>query len=175
MQRKGPRNIVLATVIGVQAMVIGTLLLGQHRFDGAKSMVTKEPPARVEAIPNSKLKQVTLTAKAAERLGVKTATVGEEAISPPRPLASIKTASAGAAPEPALMRKVVPYAAVLYDLDGSTWVYTNPKSLTYIRHQIKVDFITGDRAAISEGPAVGTTVVTDGTIEIFGAEFKVGN
>ena len=37
--------------------------------------------------------------------------------------------------------KVVPYAAVLYDPEGATWVFTNPEPLVYVRKLIKVDYI----------------------------------
>ena len=69
----------------------------------------------------------------------------------------------------------MPYSSLLYDLDGSTWVYTVVAPLAYERKQVKVEFIIGDRVAISDGPAVGTTIVTTGAVEIFGAETRVGH
>jgi len=72
-------------------------------------------------------------------------------------------------------RKVVPYAAVLYDAHGDTWVYTNPEPLVFVRHRIMVDYINGDQAVLSEGPPAGTVVVTVGGAELFGAEFEIGH
>lgn len=71
-------------------------------------------------------------------------------------------------------RKVVPYAAVLYDAHGDTWVYTNPEPLIFVRHRISVDYIDGDLAVLSDGPPSGTAVVTVGAAELFGTEFEIG-
>src|SRR6266508_550933 len=71
-------------------------------------------------------------------------------------------------------RKVVPYAAVLYDERGDTWAFTSPQPLTYLRQHIEIDFIEGDTAVLSDGPAVGTTVVTVGAAELLGTELGVG-
>ncbi len=67
-------------------------------------------------------------------------------------------------------QKIVPYSSVLYDVRGNTWVYINPKPLVFVRHAIKVDFIEGDIAVLTDGPAIGTKVVSVGAPELFGAE-----
>jgi multidrug efflux pump subunit AcrA (membrane-fusion protein) len=108
--------------------------------------------ARVDAVKGSDLSRVTLSQQAAERLGIQTAQV-----------------RAGAA-----ARKVIPYAAVLYDETGDTWTFTSPAALTYLRRHIKVDLIEGDRAILLDGPPVGTTVVTVGGAELLGTELGVG-
>jgi hypothetical protein len=99
----------------------------------------------------SGLKQLTLSEKAAERLGVETAPV----------------AGSGAS-------MTVPYAAVIYDADGSTWSYVNTAPLVYLREEITVERIEGDTAILSTGPAAGTPVVTTGSAELYGAEIGVG-
>jgi hypothetical protein len=71
------------------------------------------------------------------------------------------------------LRKVVPYEAVLYGVHGETWVYSNPEPLVYVRQPIVIDFIEGDLAFLSEGPEVGTAVVTVGAAELFGTETGV--
>lgn len=71
------------------------------------------------------------------------------------------------------LHKVVPYAAVLYGVHGETWVYGNPEPLVYVRQPIMVDYIEGDVAFLSEGPPVGTEVVTVGAEELFGTETGV--
>lgn len=69
---------------------------------------------------------------------------------------------------------VVPYSAVVYGLYGETWVYTNPEPLTYIRHPITVEYIEGGQAFLSDGPPVGTSVVTVGAQMLYGADTGVG-
>ena len=112
------------------------------------------PPARVEHIQPD-LSRVILTAQAAKRLGIETAPVSNKQVD-------------------GTQREVVPYAAVYYDLNGATWVYTNPEPLTFVRAPITVDSITGDVAVLSKGPPVGTAVVTVGATELYGTEFGVG-
>ena len=99
----------------------------------------------------SGLKQLTLSAKAAERLGVETAPV----------------AGSGSA-------LTVPYAAVIYDAQGDTWSYVNTEPLVFLRSQITVEEIDGSTAVLSAGPEVGTSVVTTGAAELYGAEIGVG-
>jgi len=116
----------------------------------ATTSTPKEEAIRLEE-QASGLKQITLSAKAAERLGVETAPV----------------AGSGSALS-------VPYAAVIYDAKGATWSYVNTAPLVYLRSQITIDEIDGDTAVLSAGPAVGTSVVTTGAAELYGAEIGVG-
>jgi hypothetical protein len=69
--------------------------------------------------------------------------------------------------------KTVPYAAVIYDVAGKTWVYTNPEPLTFVRQSITVDYVEDGVAHLTDGPAVGTKVVTIGGAELHGAETGV--
>lgn len=71
-------------------------------------------------------------------------------------------------------RKVVPYAAVLYDVHGDTWVYTNPEPLVFVRHKVDVDYIEGDVAVLEDGPSSGTAVATVGVALLFGIETGMG-
>jgi hypothetical protein len=95
--------------------------------------------------------QITLSEEAAKRLDVQTATVDE---------ADVNGAK----------QKTMPYAALLYDTSGETWVYTNPQPETFIRAQIKVDRIEGDKVILAQGPAAATKVVTVGVAELYGSE-----
>lgn len=70
-------------------------------------------------------------------------------------------------------RKIVPYAAVIYDVKGGTWVYTNPEPLVFVRQPVSVDYIEDDLAVLSEGPPAGTAVVTVGGALLYGAETGV--
>lgn len=67
-------------------------------------------------------------------------------------------------------QKVVPYSAVYYDAKGGAWTYVNGKPQTYERQKIVVNRIVGDVAVLSEGPPVGTQVVTAGAPLLYGTE-----
>ena len=62
----------------------------------------------------------------------------------------------------------------LTDLNGETWTYTNPEPLVFVRHRVTVEYISGDLAVLLDGPPAGTSVVTVGAAELFGAELGVG-
>lgn len=66
--------------------------------------------------------------------------------------------------------KVVPYGSVYYDGKGDAWVYVNTKPLVFERQRVAVDRVVGDVAVLSDGPSVGTPVVTVGAAMLFGAE-----
>jgi hypothetical protein len=121
---------------------------------GACNSGTSSAP-KVEAITIEELdsgaKVLTLSEKAAQRLGVETAPV----------------AGSGA-------RTSIPYAAVVYDSDGSTWTYVTNEPLVYQRAPITVAAIDGGTATLSDGPESGTQVVTTGAAELYGAEIGVG-
>jgi hypothetical protein len=72
-------------------------------------------------------------------------------------------------------RRVMPYSAVIYDLKGDAWAFTSPAPLTFVRERVNIDFIQGDNAVLSQGPAAGTAVVTTGAAELFGTEQGVGH
>jgi len=112
------------------------------------------PPSVLEPIEGSDIQRVILTEKAAERLDIQTSAVRDEQVNGSK-------------------RKVVPYAAVIYDLEGGTWVYTNPAPLSFVRESITIDFIEGDQVVLMEGPSSGTEVVTVGVAELYGAETGV--
>jgi hypothetical protein len=71
--------------------------------------------------------------------------------------------------------KMVPYAAVLYSLNGETWVYTSPEPLVFVRQPITIGDIEGDVGVLLDGPPVGTEVVTAGAAELLGVESGLGN
>ena len=111
----------------------------------------KIQPFQLETIDETDLKRVILTEKATERLDIQTSPVREEQVN-------------------GVKRKVVPYAAVIYDLQGATWLYTSPAPLTFVRESITVDFIEGDRVVLVKGPSSGTEVVIIGVAELYGTE-----
>lgn len=119
----------------------------------AETAVKKILPARVEATSDSKIMKVTLTPKAAERLGV----VIDE----------VRADPSG--------RRIVPYASVLYDLTGKTWVYISADPLTFVRGAVVIDTIKGDNVYLTDGPPAGTKVLAAGVPQVFGTEVKVGH
>jgi hypothetical protein len=107
---------------------------------------------KVEQIEGSDLSRVTVTEEAAKRLDIQTA---------PLRTAMIRST----------LRKVIPYAALLYDKDGNTWAYvTTEDPLSFVRASVTVDYIEGETAVLAAGPAVGTTVVAVGAAELYGSE-----
>jgi hypothetical protein len=110
-------------------------------------------PAKLEAVKGEPgVKQVRFTAEGARRTGLKTAAVDRRG-----------------------ERQVVPYAALLYDAEGRTYVYTSPRPLTYLRRAVTVDRIDAGRVYLSKGPRAGTDVVTVGAAEVYGTELEVGS
>lgn len=67
-------------------------------------------------------------------------------------------------------QKTVPYGAVHYDAKGAAWVYVNTKPLSYERQRITIERVIGDIAVLSDGPAIGTPVVTVGAALLHGTE-----
>jgi hypothetical protein len=114
-------------------------------------------PATVEPIEGTDLVRVILTPAAAERLDMQTEAVRDPA----------RGERAGAA------TTVIPYEAVFYGTSGETWTYVNPEPLTFERTSIAIDHIDGDLVFLSDGPAIGTEVVTRGAAELFGTETGV--
>jgi hypothetical protein len=142
-------------IFGV-VVVAGLGLTGCTTASISLPPVESEPPSHVEHIEGSELSRVTLSEKAAQRLGIETAAVSiEESDGQPR--------------------QVIPYSAVLYDPLGAAWTYTSPEPLTFVRQPITIETIDGDRAVLAEGPAEGTLVVSVGAAEVYGTEYEVGH
>jgi hypothetical protein len=107
-------------------------------------------PATIEPVKGTDLQRVTFTAEGARRVGLQTA--------PARRSGRFE---------------VVPYAALVYDAEGKTYVYRRTGALSFMREQVQVDRIDGRRAFLSRGVAPGTTVVTVGAAEVYGTELDV--
>ncbi|MCJ8164369.1 efflux RND transporter periplasmic adaptor subunit [Pontibacter sp. E15-1] len=69
---------------------------------------------------------------------------------------------------------VVPYAALVYDINGGEWVYVQTAPQVYQRQRVEVSAIRGQQAVLSKGVEAGMNVVTDGAAELFGTEFGGG-
>jgi hypothetical protein len=147
-------------------LVVLALQLAACAKAPAAAKPAKVEPAKVEKIDGSKVSRLILTQQASDRIAIKTATAREAEVAPK----GVKVPPGAAVP-----RKVIPYAALVYDLHGDAWAYTSPSPLTFVRHPVKVDYIQGDLAILTDGPPVGATVVTVGAAELFGSEFGVGH
>jgi len=136
-----------------RALLAGLLAVAAIGLSGcvstqAETSASADEPAKVEAVPGTSLHRVVLTSQAVSRVGIKTQPVTDKGVS---------------------------LAAVVYDKDGATWVYTNPDTDTYVRQAVTLGAVDGDVAALKNGPAPGAAVVTVGAAELLGAEFGVGN
>ena len=69
---------------------------------------------------------------------------------------------------------VVPVNAILYDIYGNTWVYTQVDDLQFRRARVIVQRTTDEFAILKDGLPDGTSVVVDGAAELFGTEFGTG-
>jgi hypothetical protein len=79
---------------------------------------------------------------------------------------TVKTAAVAAGPG----GLVIPYAAVVYEPDGSAWAYVQADPLTYQRASITIAGIAGDQVTLAAGPPPGTLVVSQGAAELVGVE-----
>ena len=135
------RHINLFVLVLITVAALGLAACGPN-----PTTTEKIDPSTIKEIEGSDLKQVILTEKAAERIGLQTV-----------PVSGI----------------VLPYSAVIYDTEGNTWVYTNPEPLTFVRAPIVIDRIEGDQVFLSEGLGTDAPIVTVGVAEIYGAETGV--
>jgi multidrug efflux pump subunit AcrA (membrane-fusion protein) len=144
------RNLALAGLAAAATLILAGC--------GGESSPELPPPALVQAVAGSPVPQVKLTAPAVRRLGIAT-----------RPLLMAKVSLDGRSAD----HKVIPYSAVVYDTDGSTWTYVNTAAQTYIRQPVTVGAIDEDMAILTEGPAAGAAVVTVGAPELLGTEYNI--
>ena len=68
----------------------------------------------------------------------------------------------------------LPWASVLHDIQGATWVYEQTAPQTYVRRPVEVRYVTDGLAVLGRAPANGAKIVTTGAFELFGTEFGVG-
>jgi len=133
---------------GTAALLVsaGLILTGcQVSAQGADAPLEKV--ASVTTQPNGGPANLTLSEHAQQRLGIQTARVtkGPDGLS-------------------------VPYAAVVYDAEGASWVFARTGRLSYHRAEVSLGHKTGDDVALTSGPPAGTEVVTVGAAELVGVE-----
>ena len=74
----------------------------------------------------------------------------------------------------AVRGRTVPAEAIIYDINGGTWVYVRKSEHVFQRERVLIHYALGNRVVLAEGPTAGTQVVTDGVAELFGTEFGAG-
>jgi hypothetical protein len=107
-------------------------------------------PAKLGPAGPGDIKPVSFTAEGARRIGLRTAVVTRSG-----------------------RHLVVPYAALIYDGAGKTYVYTSPRPLALLRRGVAVSDIEGSHVLLSDGPRAGTRVVTTGAAEAYGSELEI--
>lgn len=133
------------------AVALLVLGLSLSACSGAKEQAAEAySPAELGTANAAGVKPVTFTEDGAARVGLRTAEV----------------LAGGGLTE-------VPYEALLYDRVGTTWVYTVPQPLRFVREPVVVDRIEGNRVFLTGGPPAGTPVVTTGMAEVWGAELNI--
>jgi hypothetical protein len=149
MSRPARGDRLVAVRIGLAGVALGFALTSCNEVEPAPA--SSYHPAELSSSGPQGVREVTLTEDAARRIGLQTSRV---------------TANG-----PDL---VVPYAALIYDKQGETWVYTVSKPLTYLRVSVAVKGeVDEDTMALSAGPPAGTEVVTRGAAEVYGAELEM--
>lgn len=145
---KRPASLASAAVAAV-ALLTGCSVASAHQ---------DPPPATVKSIPGSAVKQLRLTQQAIQRLGITTV--------------AVRTAHAALDGRRGTYR-LIPYSAVVYDNDGSTWAFVNTGPRIFVRQRITVGAIQGSTAVLTAGPAPGAAVVTVGAPELLGTEYNI--
>jgi hypothetical protein len=137
----------------VVVLILACLQLTACSQTALMAVEEESGPAKVEHLKGEQPTRVTLTQEAAKRLDIQTATIRDVAIG-------------------GTQRRIIPYAAVLYDTEGNTWTYASPEPLVFVRNRINIDYIDGDMAVLSDGPSTGSAVVTVGAAELYGSELE---
>lgn len=147
MSAKNPAALGLAAAAGLLVAACGSVS-GQE----------EQAPATLKPIAGSRVQQVQLSAPAIHRLGIAT--------QPVQVAASPGSGRAG-------RRTEIPYSAVVYDTDGSTWTYVEAAARIFVRNRISIAAIEDRTAILTTGPAVGAQVVTVGAPELLGTEYDI--
>jgi hypothetical protein len=135
------------------ALVLGLGLVAAA-LPGCTEVEEKESsgygPSKLVEVQGRDVKRVSFTAEGARRVGLRREPIRGEG-----------------------GREIVPYAALVYDPEGKTYVYVARTPLSFERAAVKVDRIEGARALVSAGPPPGTQVVTAGAAEVYGTELEI--
>ena len=136
------------------ARILLTAALAGLAACGSPTAVRQAPPARIERTGHGGVPSVVLSPVGQQRIGLRTA----------------RAVPAGQGSS----TLVIPYAALLYEADGSTVVYTVTGQRIYTKRTVMVIKIAGNRVYLRGGLTPGTQVVTDGAEELLGVQDGVG-
>jgi hypothetical protein len=136
---------------GFVVVLCACLLLAACGQSAGDATTEENHPVVIEQLTGQDPTREILTEDAAKRLDVQTAAARDAEVNGAK-------------------RTVIPYAAIIYDTEGATWVYLNPAPLTFVRHPVTVDDIKGDQAFLADALPAGSAVVTVGVAELYGAE-----
>ena len=140
-----------AKLVVVLVLILAAFVVLSYKRTSQETKI-KTSPAKLESIEGTKLSRVTLSEAASVRLNIQTD--------------QVKAKGQG--------RKTIPYSAVFYGANGDTWTYINLEPFVFVRYPIKIDSIREDLAVLTDGPQVGTEVVTVGAAELYGIELGIG-
>jgi len=138
--------------VGLAGVVVVAMVFVLGSFAGSEESAPKLSPVQLDAVEGSDFMRLTLTESAVSRLDIQTTEVSVDA-------------------DGALF---VPSAALIITPDGSHYVYANPEPLVFVRSEITEVVEDAYLAFFADGPPVGTSVVTTGVPELYGAEFGIG-
>ncbi|WP_369142333.1 efflux RND transporter permease subunit [Streptomyces sp. R44] len=116
---------------------------------------TDQPPAEIEEVTEGKIPHLTLAEDTVKRIHLTT-----------EPLRQAPLDGVGPA------RTLIPLKAVVYDPEGKTFAFTNPKPFVYIRTPVQLGQFGEHDAVVTSGLATGTRVVTVGAAELLGIEYE---
>lgn len=136
----------------IMALLVGGAVASCGEVPAAAPAAAALDAATLEEVEGEEVSRITLTERAAERLGVTTGAV--EAVEG---------------------KLQVPYSALIYDANGGTWVYTNPEPLVFVRAPVAVERIEAPTVKLTSGPQPGTKIVTVGAAELLGAELDTAH
>ena len=71
----------------------------------------------------------------------------------------------------ASVQTVVPWSAVMLDINGGAWIYEVLEDRLYARRRVEVTDVVNDYAVLGRGPPPGTPVVVVGAAELYSTEF----
>lgn len=142
------------------AILVALVLAGCAQSNATPPAQVEEPAIIEPVAGQANLNRITLTNRAAERLGIMTV----EVVPASRAAGSTQ----------------IPYSAVIYDAAGAAWAYVvEGTPNVFVRQALTVKEIVtdaaGDYAVVTSGPEAGASVVSVGVAELFGAEFDVGH
>jgi len=137
------------------ALLAGTAGCSAASNDGSGGVPS---PATLTTAAKGAPPKVTLTTDAVQRIGLQTAAVRHAKV--------VVAGRPGAA-------AVVPFSAVVYVDDGSSWAYAAVAPQVYVREPIRIASVQGNNAVLTMAPPDGTQVVTVGAPLLLGVEAQI--